>query len=492
MIIKMGVKRDMDLKMNIKKKFIILVIIFATLLSGVALLISSKTISDMVDETYKNRANEIAATVARVIDADATEKLSDEILDIYHKSDDKVSSEEWGSEQFNNYVAKFEYLRDSKEYQTLLKQMRSLQEVNSVDCIYIWDMDFEGKQCIYIVDAALEDECPPGCYDPLYDFNEGIIDDPDRGLPAYITDTEEYGWLVTAAAPIYNDKGVIVSYACVDISMELVRNEQRGFITTLAGVLIAITVFLCILTIRIVDRSIVKPLNLLSDAALEYTAAKDKVKASFDELDIHTGDEIEVLHKSMIQMDDDINNYIENLTKTRKQLSSSKQKAAQMDELAHKDGLTGIRNKLAYDRDEEKLKKELKNGETQFGIAIVDLNDLKTINDTYGHDCGNIALIRITKLICNVFLHSPVFRIGGDEFAIILKNNDYDKIDSLIEEFYQILEDQNKEDLKPWEKVKAAIGYAKYDPEKDSSVDDVFRRADQEMYQKKKAMKAGR
>ncbi len=479
----------MKLKLNIKNKIIILVIIFATILSGAALMISSGTINRMVDESYQNRADEIAATVARVIDADAAEVLSEKIMTIYQNSDNKVSSEEWGSPEFDAYVARFEHLRDSDEFQKLLKQMRSLQEVNSVDCIYLWSVDFVGKQCVYLVDAALEDECPPGCYDPLYEFNEGVIEDHELGFPAYITDTEEYGWLVTAAAPVYNGGGEVVAYACVDISMETIRAEQRGFIRTLAAVLIFLTVIICYITIRIIDWNLVKPINLLSDAALKYTESKNKLKASFNDIKISTGDEIESLYKSMVQMENDIDKYIENLVMTRKQLSSSKQKAAQMDELAHKDGLTGIRNKLAYDQYEDRLRKELKNGETQFGIAIVDLNDLKSINDNYGHDCGNIALTKISKLICDVFLHSPVFRIGGDEFAVILKNNDYDKIDSLIEEFDQILKDQDKEDLKPWENVRAAIGYALYDPEKDSSVDDVFRRADQNMYQKKKAMK---
>ncbi|MBQ1380222.1 MAG: GGDEF domain-containing protein, partial [Erysipelotrichaceae bacterium] len=206
-------------------------------------------------------------------------------------------------------------------------------------------------------------------------------------------------------------------------------------------------------------------------------------------LKIDTGDEIETLHKSMIQMEKDIDNYIQNLIETRQQLTTSKKEAAVMNELAHKDSLTGIRNKLAYDQEEAKLRKEFKQGKRDFGLAIVDLNDLKGINDTYGHEYGNIALKNISQLICEVFLHSPVFRIGGDEFAIILKNNDYDKIETLVAEFNERLAKQDEQNQEPWERVKGAIGYALYDPELDSSVDDVFRRADQDMYQKKKAMK---
>ena len=231
---------------------------------------------------------------------------------------------------------------------------------------------------------------------------------------------------------------------------------------------------------------------MLSEAALKYRSSQSREKASFNELDIKTGDEIETLHRSMVQMEKDIDNYIENLDKTRKQLSSTKQEADEMNELAHKDSLTGIRNKLAYDQEEAKLRNEFKAGKREFGIAIVDLNGLKFINDNYGHDCGNISIVTISKIICEVFLHSPVFRIGGDKFAIILKNNDYDKIDALTTEFHERLDALKQEDLEPWEKVSASIGYALYDPKLDNSVDDVFRRADQDMYQKKKKMKEAR
>jgi len=62
----------------------------------------------------------------------------------------------------------------------------------------------------------------------------------------------------------------------------------------------------------------------------------------------------------------------------------------------------------------------------------------------------------------------------------------------LTAEFHQRLKALEKEDLEPWEKVSASIGYALYDPKLDNSVDDVFRRADQDMYQKKKKMKEDR
>ena len=479
----------MNIRLNLKNKFIIMVVVFATLISGAALLLSSRTIADMVDESYRSRANEIAATVARVVDPEATEKLTDEVMAIYNATQDKVGSDDWGSPAFEAYIAKYEHLRNTDEFKLILKQLRSLQEVNDVDCLYFMAVDYEGKKCIYVIDAALEDECPPGTIDPLYEINYGVIEDHSLGFPAYITNTDEYGWLVSATSPIYNSAGKVLCYAGVDISMDVIRAKQNGFTLTMAIALLGMTVLICLITIAMINSRVVNPINQLSETALKYRKFNELRGNSFEKLKIDTGDEIETLHKSMIQMEKDIDNYIQNLIETRQQLTTSKKEAAVMNELAHKDSLTGIRNKLAYDQEEAKLRKEFKQGKRDFGLAIVDLNDLKGINDTYGHEYGNIALKNISQLICEVFLHSPVFRIGGDEFAIILKNNDYDKIETLVAEFNERLAKQDEQNQEPWERVKGAIGYALYDPELDSSVDDVFRRADQDMYQKKKAMK---
>ena len=76
---------------------------------------------------------------------------------------------------------------------------------------------------------------------------------------------------------------------------------------------------------------------------------------------------------------------------------------------------------------------------------------------------------------------------------VILKNHDYRNVDSLIENFNDRLEQvQNDDTLKPWEQISAAIGYYKFDKTVDKTVDDVFKKADKAMYDRKVAMKAER
>jgi diguanylate cyclase (GGDEF)-like protein len=214
---------------------------------------------------------------------------------------------------------------------------------------------------------------------------------------------------------------------------------------------------------------------------------------AFSDLDIHTADEIEVLARSMRRMEDDIHTHISNLEAVSSELAKTRIEADQMNQLAKKDTLTGIRNKLSYNEHITVMQHQLKEGDIRFGILIADLDGLKIINDTYGHDKGDIAIKTLSDTICEFFSHSPVFRIGGDEFAVIIRNTDYDNASILTDKVTERFEDLKSNDaLEPWEQVSASLGYALYNPAKDKDVSAVFRRADQQMYEWKKKSKARR
>jgi len=126
---------------------------------------------------------------------------------------------------------------------------------------------------------------------------------------------------------------------------------------------------------------------------------------------------------------------------------------------------------------------------TQIDIAILDINFLKKTNDSYGHEAGNLLIQECSRLICRIFKHSPVYRIGGDEFAVILERNDYKKREQLAKKFFDevsntfITVDEKKIP------VSIALGIAEFIPEEDSLYHDVFQRADERMYENKAAIK---
>jgi len=156
-------------------------------------------------------------------------------------------------------------------------------------------------------------------------------------------------------------------------------------------------------------------------------------------------------------------------------------------ELARRDELTGIKNKTAFIELEKSIQENLEKGvdDMQFAIVVCDLNDLKKINDTMGHKAGDDYLVSSAKLLCDIFDHSPVFRIGGDEFAIFLSGADFALRKQLIDRLHKItLENMGKH-----EGPVIAVGMAEYDPAGDSDVNEIFDRADHVMYEDKRSLK---
>ena len=92
-------------------------------------------------------------------------------------------------------------------------------------------------------------------------------------------------------------------------------------------------------------------------------------------------------------------------------------------------------------------------------------------------------------MICQVFAHSTVFRIGGDEFAAVLTKGDYEHRDRLLALFDQRCYDLRAIGEQPWEQVNTARGIAVFNPRTDMTTEDVVRRADESMYANKKSMK---
>lgn len=153
--------------------------------------------------------------------------------------------------------------------------------------------------------------------------------------------------------------------------------------------------------------------------------------------------------------------------------------------MAYKDPLTGVKNKLAYLEAQKSIETRMIDGVmNNFGVVVFDVNGLKRVNDTQGHDAGDEYIKNACRIICQQFKHSPVFRIGGDEFVVILEGEDYDNRVRLVEIFDKQIEDNQSNG-----QIIISCGLDEYDSKNDSSYNDVFKRADQKMYARKKRLK---
>ena len=163
-------------------------------------------------------------------------------------------------------------------------------------------------------------------------------------------------------------------------------------------------------------------------------------------------------------------------------------------DLMEQDSLTHVKNRTAYDKYIRQFQKQVADGETtEYAIAYFDINDLKVINDKYGHEAGDAYIRNSCKLICDTFKHSPVFRIGGDEFLCIICNNDYKHREELLAAMKQEMENRKaaREKYSPAAIVSLASGMAVYVPGEDPDIMSVVHRADALMYEDKARMKMG-
>lgn len=157
--------------------------------------------------------------------------------------------------------------------------------------------------------------------------------------------------------------------------------------------------------------------------------------------------------------------------------------------LAYRDSLTGLRNTNSYWAWINDFDKEIETKEMVFGVIVLDINYLKETNDRYGHDVGNKLIVSAAHIISYIFKRSPVFRIGGDEFAVILQNRDLDEMEELFMKFDEECRNVSIETEKENIPVSIAKGFAIYNSKKDSNFIDVFNRADDAMYENKREIK---
>ena len=306
----------------------------------------------------------------------------------------------------------------------------------------------------------------------------------------------EWGTDYTGSLTLHDSQGNPYALLCVDVDITYISKILKSRTIETFAIIIALGFIFTFLFLFWIRKNVTNPIARVEECVVAF-AAKSHGQRNADVLKydppvLNTKNEVSKLSDAVTKMTIDMRDYIEGILLAERNAEIMKQHATHMTELANQDSLTGIRNKTAYDRTIRKMEYELDIGNLiNFGIAMIDLNNLKTINDTYGHEEGNIAIKKLCQTICSTFVHSPVFRIGGDEFVVILKGSDYAIVYSLIANFkHELFMFEKDETLNPWEKISAAIGYAAYDNKTDAKVVDVFKRADQKMYEDKKEMKS--
>ena len=230
------------------------------------------------------------------------------------------------------------------------------------------------------------------------------------------------------------------------------KNVTGLIIQTVLILIITAVVFFFITAHFAAD--LIKPLKRLNEISTEV--ARGNLDVYFEH---SSNDEIGTLAKNTMLM----------VKQIRKRINYT-------DTLAYTDNMTGLKNYTAYKRDLEEISKSILQGNVH-GVFVVDINGLKSINDTHGHRHGNELIVCSAKIVANTFGYENVYRIGGDEFVAILQNTGHD-------ECARYLEIMRTKLAKPHGSINCslAIGFAISEGDKPITYDALFEEADKSMY----------
>ena len=420
-------------------------------------------------------------------------------IDRYSKFGDSITGlmkDEIDPDKVDEYIEKgfgsAEYCRIYDAFNSYRKYYPDMRYIYSYrmleDCgVVVFDVDTEDTGADYPGD---EFEYEPEFAAMLPDLLEGREIDP-------IITENEYGYLLSVYKPVFDSSGKCACYVCVDFSMGMIGKYNRRFIARIMIMFAGFLLFIYVLSMRMMEKNVIIPVNTMAYCAGSFIYDSDEeIEENVNrirELGIKTGDEIENLYHSLVRSTEDSMRYMEDLRLAQTQVQSMEEQVSRISRTAYRDALTGVKNKAAYNKEKEKLLYSIGDGTAEFAVVMIDLNDLKKVNDTYGHKNGDHYIKGACGLICNIYSHSPVFRIGGDEFVVILTEKSYKERDVLYDLLTKLFHKlENDETLEPWERFSAAVGMAIYDPQNDIGVDQVFTRADDEMYKNKVSMKKNR
>ncbi|MBO7698335.1 MAG: GGDEF domain-containing protein, partial [Erysipelotrichaceae bacterium] len=262
--------------------------------------------------------------------------------------------------------------------------------------------------------------------------------------------------------------------------MEIGDNSFSIFVIT--GISIAFGgVIMLILAANIRSRfnNLSKELTVLSedvDALTEeitsrndYQESLDAKQDTDDEKKSEATDEIEMLGLKIRSMHKELNSYL-----------------AFVKDKANTDALTLVNNTTAYTERQKELESKIADGSACFSLAIFDINNLKSVNDQYGHHCGDLIIKAAADSLSAVFEAQDVFRIGGDEFIVIVEGINKEQLEEKIGEVNKKIDEYNNSQKECEATLAVSVGVTQFDPDNDKQLRDAFNRADDLMYANKK------
>ena len=293
--------------------------LLCSLIIGLAMLaVGLGLYSYTLTQQYISEAYTTSKAAAAIIERSVDPRpLVKDVMEEYGKLNTGV----WESGKQRGYRSRFLHFTEREDYRQIREILKDFSGSNDLAAVYMATYDRDRSAMVYIVDP---DEDPdwaliPGDWDRV--SQEGIdkfMNYDGDGLEYFVERTEVYGWLGTTAIPIKDENGKNIAFIFTDVSLENVKRGARSFLYQYLICIVLVTLAVGWFLTRHMKKTLVDPINEIAKATVDYVndrKAGIRETDHFAMLKIRTGDEVENLSLVMADMERDISEYVENITK---------------------------------------------------------------------------------------------------------------------------------------------------------------------------------
>ncbi len=271
------------------------------------------TLGQCVNIAY-NVSGSAAAIVSTMADPAS---CADQVMARFH-----TLSEEVKQKKDDAYLYNFRYIQSDENYQRILSVLEYIMKNNNVEDVYMLAYDEESQRVVYIADPEQRQGlwCPPGYWSDASKISKEVFY-PDRAkrTPRFYTNNQ-FGWMCTSGVPVKDQNGETVAFILADVSMTDFIKQMVAYLLQYALILLVLTYVLARFFVRYFERTLVDPIKRITQAAEAYAQDRRSGTDTVDHfnsetLNIHTGDEVENLSRVMEIMEQDLNEFEEDLTR---------------------------------------------------------------------------------------------------------------------------------------------------------------------------------
>jgi len=185
------------------------------------------------------------------------------------------------------------------------------------------------------------------------------------------------------------------------------------------------------------------------------------------------------IHHQVVPLDDGV-------AITSRDITDRKRQEDALRALSLVDELTGLYNRRGFLTLAQQQLKQARRGHRELVLLFIDMDDFKEINDSFGHNEGDSALVRASEILKHTFRDSDIIaRMGGDEFVVLATDTGKTGSEIIINRLRQELRERNDRDGYPY-RLSFSVGAARFDPDAPPSIEELLAAADSMLYAQKK------